>query len=577
MVSADCPPTMSLDLRNTNTVWSSVLVETLVQLGLELAVICPGSRSAPLAIALVQHPQLETLTLLDERSAAFFALGHARRRHRPVLLVCTSGTAGANFYPAVIEARESGVPLIVITADRPAELRHCHAGQTIDQLKLFGTYPSWQAELPHPDASLSLLASLRQSVVRAWERSQYPQPGPVHLNQPLREPLAPHPEAELSDFSLPETFCRVAPSQQPRASLVAPPIWSQQPRGLIVVGLTQPSDPEAFTMAVRELARHYGWPILADALNPLRHRLGHEPWLICGYDLILRSPAQAAGLAPEVVVQIGELPTSKQLRQCLSEWDCPRWIVAPGSEDWDPLQGQPQRLSVAVTDLVPGPAASPDPDWEDLWEAAEQRAQSLISHNLEAALAEPNLYRPLADWLPVGTPIFVSNSTPIRDTEWFWQPSQRHYDWYFNRGANGIDGITSTAMGMAWGDRPSLLITGDLAFLHDTNALLLAHRFRGSLTVLLIDNGGGGIFELLPVRQCDDVPFEECFGTPQHVDWPQLLSSYGVRYQSPESLDDLQAALRHLPAAGVQVLHIRCDRRRAAAGRQALFIAAAQA
>ncbi len=565
---------MALDFRNTNTLWASVLVETFVQLGLELAVICPGSRSGPLAIALARHPSLETVTLLDERSAAFFALGRARRRQRPVLLVCTSGTAGANFYPAVIEARESGVPLIVITADRPAELRHCHAGQTIDQLKLYGTYPTWQAELPHPEASLPLLASLRQAVVRAWDRAQHPQPGPVHLNQPLREPLAPVSDPVLATLTLPVDFCAVSATPKADTRLEAPADWSRQTRGLLVVGLHQPEDPDAFTAAVQRLAHHYDWPILADTLNPLRHRLGGEPLLICGYDLLLRSPEATTDLRPDVVVQIGELPTSKQLRQWLSGLDCPRWIVAPGSEDWDPLHSRVQRLPVAVTDLKPGPAATPEPDWANRWATAEAQVQQLIDQHLGAEATEPELYRPLADWLPVGTPIFISNSTPIRDAEWFWRPSQRRYDWYFNRGANGIDGIPSTAMGMAWGDRPSLLISGDLACLHDINGLLLARRLRGSLTILLIDNDGGGIFELLPVRRCENVPFEDCFGTPQSVDWQPLIESYGARYQPITTLGQLRAALQSLPEQGVRVLHLRCDRRRAAERRQALFTAA---
>jgi 2-succinyl-5-enolpyruvyl-6-hydroxy-3-cyclohexene-1-carboxylate synthase len=210
---------MPIDFRNTNTVWASILAETLKHLGLSTAVICPGSRSTPLAVAFAQHQEIEAIPVLDERSAAFFALGIAKATGRPTVLVCTSGTAGANFYPAVIEARESRVPLLILTADRPPELRDCHSGQTIDQLKLYGTYPNWQTELSTPSVEISRLRYLRQTVVHAWERSLFPTPGPVHLNIPLRDPLAPisqlTPDTIPSPFELKDFFTSLSHSQFP--------------------------------------------------------------------------------------------------------------------------------------------------------------------------------------------------------------------------------------------------------------------------------------------------------------------------------------------------------------------------
>ncbi|MGL5078547.1 MAG: 2-succinyl-5-enolpyruvyl-6-hydroxy-3-cyclohexene-1-carboxylic-acid synthase, partial [Waterburya sp.] len=190
-----------IDFRNINTLWASILVETLHHCGLTMAVICPGSRSTPLTIAFVNHPQIITVPILDERSAAFFALGRAKKTGLPIVLVCTSGTAGANFYPAAIEAKESGVPLIIMTADRPAELRNCHAGQTIDQVKLYGNLPNWQCELALPEAELGMLHYLRQNIVQAWEQSLFPTPGVVHLNLPFREPLVPIEQPELKELS----------------------------------------------------------------------------------------------------------------------------------------------------------------------------------------------------------------------------------------------------------------------------------------------------------------------------------------------------------------------------------------
>ncbi|MBC7971779.1 MAG: 2-succinyl-5-enolpyruvyl-6-hydroxy-3-cyclohexene-1-carboxylic-acid synthase, partial [Verrucomicrobia bacterium] len=200
---------MSIDFTNTNLIWTSILAETLSRLGLTTAIVCPGSRSAPLALAVAIHPKIEAIPVLDERSASFFALGLARQSHRPVVLICTSGTAGANFYPAVIEAKESGVPLIILTADRPPELRDCNAGQAIDQHKLYGTFPNWQTELAMPSLERPMLAYLRQTLIYAWERSLYPVPGVVHLNLPFREPLAPTPQAQaqaLASTFNPEAF-----------------------------------------------------------------------------------------------------------------------------------------------------------------------------------------------------------------------------------------------------------------------------------------------------------------------------------------------------------------------------------
>ena len=237
---------MPIDFRNTNTVWASILAETLKRLGLTTAVICPGSRSTPLTIAFAQQNQIETIPVLDERSAAFFALGIARATGRPVVLICTSGTAGANFYPAVIEARESRVPLLVLTADRPPELRDCHSGQTIDQLKLYGNYPNWQAELAVPSVDIGMLNYLRQTVVHAWERTLFPVPGPVHLNIPFRDPLAPLPQFDTnplqSQFQLEDFF----------AAISSPP-------HLLTKAPVTPSPPLP-RLAARRTRYHHRWP-----------------------------------------------------------------------------------------------------------------------------------------------------------------------------------------------------------------------------------------------------------------------------------------------------------------------------
>ncbi len=279
-----------LDFRNTNTLWCSVLVETLVRMGLRQVVTAPGSRSTPLTTAFARHPRIEAVPVLDERSAAFFALGLARQHCRPTALVCTSGTAAANFLPAVIEAHESGVPLLVFTADRPPEMRACASGQTIDQQKLYGDYVTFYHELAVPEAAVERLRYVRQTVVHAFERTQHPFAGPVHLNVPFRDPLAPVTDGLASKLRRrldPETFfAAVAPPRRATVPRVAfrP---SAEARGLIVAGPTQPADPAAYAKAVSRLAARLGWPVLADGLTPLRGRADPNGLLIQHYDAVL--------------------------------------------------------------------------------------------------------------------------------------------------------------------------------------------------------------------------------------------------------------------------------------------------
>jgi 2-succinyl-5-enolpyruvyl-6-hydroxy-3-cyclohexene-1-carboxylate synthase len=339
-----------MDFRNINTLWASLLVETLYRLGLVTAVLCPGSRSSPLTLAFAQHPQIETIPILDERSAAFFALGRAKRSRQPVVLVCTSGTAGANFYPAVIEATESQVPLLILTADRPPELRHCHAGQTIDQIKLYGHYPNWQTELALASPEPELWTYLRQTVIYAWEQTQFPRAGVVHLNCPFREPLAPITQPAIlalaSSFD-PEVFFAgiKASSLVTNAFSLTLPQFPQ--RGLIIAGLYQEGQSGNYCQAIAEMAKILNYPVLADALSPLRHYAEINSHLISNYDFILRNEEQAQLLTPEIIIQIGELPTSKQLRTWLTQQNIPRYIIDSSGQNYDPLHGNSIHLRLS--------------------------------------------------------------------------------------------------------------------------------------------------------------------------------------------------------------------------------------
>ncbi|BFM40281.1 2-succinyl-5-enolpyruvyl-6-hydroxy-3-cyclohexene-1-carboxylic-acid synthase [Synechocystis sp. LKSZ1] len=569
-----------LDFSNVNSLWSSVLVETLVSLGLKLAVVCPGSRSTPLTVALARHPQLEVIPILDERSAAFFALGRAKRLHGPVVLVCTSGTAAANFFPAIIEAKESQVPLLVLTADRPPHLRHCHAGQTIDQFKLYGAYPQWQTELALPSADLMALQYLRQTLAYAWERTIYPRSGVVHLNCPFTEPLAPIPDPSIQSLgpAFPQAnFFRHLSSKTGMSvsdSLIELP--SLPAGGLIVAGLYQGPEPETYATLIADLAQGLNYPVLSDALSPLRHRFRGDYSLVTGYDFILRSPSAQAALQPSCVLQIGELPTSKQLRNWLNSLAVPRYILDPTGENFDPLHGSVRSLRCSLPALV----AALRPQFSNVradnypqqWQAYEDQTQALLHKALlhRDTLAESNLMPHLAQGLPPETVLMVANSMPVRYMEFFWPRTQQKYEIYFNRGANGIDGTLSTALGLAHRDWPTVLLTGDLSLLHDSNGFLLGPLFQGSLTIILVNNQGGGIFEMLPITQFSEV-FERYFATPQVIDFAQLCRTYGVAHHVIASLPALEQALALDFPPGIRVWEIASNRREEAQWLQQLM------
>lgn len=557
---------MSIDFRNLNTLWASILVETLSRLGLTHAIISPGSRSAPLTLAFALHPSIEAIPILDERSAAFFALGMAKKTGVPVGLVCTSGTAGANFYPAVIEAKESRVPLLILTADRPLELRHCHSGQTIDQTRLYGHYPNWQTELATP--AFELLTYLRQTMVQAWERCLFPQAGAVHLNVPLRDPLAPLAAPDVlalaAGFDSDSFFSQLNP---PRfaARVDFMPAFSSQ-RGIIIAGVSSSLSPATYSRAIAHLSQHLGFPVLAEALSPVRNHAALNPNLVCTYDLILRQPVLKRQLIPEVIIQIGELPTSKELRTWVGELECPRFIIDPSWENLDSLHGKTTHLRTDIHELVnkiDNSSGITKSSYLYSWLLLEKKVQKRlykIMFDLQE-LRERKIAWMLSQHLPQNTPIFISNSMPVRDAEFFWLPNNLNIMPYFNRGANGIDGTLSTALGIAYKNQSTVLLTGDLALLHDSNGFLIGQKFEGSLTIILINNNGGGIFETLPIAQFDP-PFEEFFATPQNIKFSQLCRAYQVEHRLIQNWLELERYLNPLPSQGIRVLEIVTDRKK---------------
>jgi len=558
-----------LSRSNVNSAWGALTMEVLARLGVQTVVTSPGSRSTPLTVAAVRNPKLEALTILDERSAGFFALGLSKRTHKPVALVCTSGSALANYMPAVVEASMSGTPLLLLTADRPPELQDCNSGQTIDQVKLFGGYVRRFHQLALPEADR--FDYLRQTLVHAVAQSLQPVPGPVHLNFPFRDPLAPETRGEpvCSDADLTAAATVVTRATEAVTSVngfdtVAVERLMSHPKGIIVVGTENPPcGDDVFADAVVMLSHKLGWPVLADVLNPLRNHAGENEALVSTYDVFLRDASTAQTLEPTAILQIGNLPTSKSLRQWLGSLDASSFLLTRLSDNTDPLHrvGTPLYGDAhALAEFLPQQKA--ESGWIGQWQSVESKTRKQLDEKLETmdALFEGKAAWLLSQYAPIEASVFLANSMSVRYGEYFWKPGNRAMSIYCNRGANGIDGTLSTAMGIAHGGRAAILLTGDLAFLHDSNGLLAKEQMRGSLTVVLVNNRGSGIFEYLPVSEQKDI-FESHFATPQLVDIEKLCAAHAIGYTEIKDWETLKAKLLGSPEAGAEVLELKADRK----------------
>ncbi|MET8338556.1 2-succinyl-5-enolpyruvyl-6-hydroxy-3-cyclohexene-1-carboxylic-acid synthase [Streptosporangium canum] len=528
---------------NPATALATVLIDELVRCGLTDVVLAPGSRSAPLALAVHADSRIRLHVRVDERSASFLALGLARRSERPVALICTSGTAAANFHPAVIEAHESGVPLLLLTADRPPELRDTGASQTIDQIKLYGTAVRWFSEVGVPEDRPGQVAYWRSLACRAYQRSLGPtDPGPVQLNLSFREPLIPDGDASWcesleGDANGPWIRARVAP---PAVALHLPPTR----RGVLVVG-----DGASNIRRYVAAAGMAGWPVLSEPNGGARY----GDHAMSAYHFLLGTPEFADRHRPEVVVTLGRPGLSRSLLNWLRHAD-EHIVVAPDLTRWP----DPTRSATQVAQAVEIPVAAGDDAWLHSWRRADHAARAAIDEVLDGAgLSEPRLARDLADTLPNGSLLFSGSSMPIRDLDQAMRP-RRGLRVLANRGAAGIDGVVSTAMGAALAHNgPAYALMGDLTFLHDQNGLILSPREpRPDLCLVVVNNDGGGIFSLLPQAALRD-PFERVFGTAHGVDLAHVAAATGTPYTFVSEPDQLSKALR---GEGLRIVEVRSDR-----------------
>ncbi|HEY2772394.1 MAG TPA: 2-succinyl-5-enolpyruvyl-6-hydroxy-3-cyclohexene-1-carboxylic-acid synthase [Solirubrobacteraceae bacterium] len=531
--------------------------DELARCGMEHACTSPGSRSTPLVLSLVREPRIRCWSHIDERCSGFFALGAAKATAAPVAVTCTSGTAAANLVPAVIEAHEARVPLIVLTADRPPELREVGAGQTIDQIKLYGGAVKWFFEVGVHDATPQNLRWFRALACRAYLTASQGRPGPVHLNFPLREPL-------VLDGPLPEDPTGT-PDGSPWISIrTETPHGAPPPplpaRGIVVAGRHERD--RDLGLSVARFAERAGYPLFADPLSGARH----GPAAIARYDLLLRDDELVGQFPPELILRVGDLPTSKPLRQWLDRHARVRQIALDPENAWqDPA-------SVVAEIVVADPRATldawapdrpPDPDWLARWRDADDAADAAIASELSAGeLSEPLVAARLGEWLGPDAALFVASSMPIRDVELYFPAAPAAPRVLSNRGANGIDGTVSSAFGVAAAQTaPVVLLIGDVALAHDIGGLLAARRLKLALTIVLLNNDGGGIFHFLPVAGEGDA-FEEHVATPHGLEFAHAAALYGLEHRRVDTAGGLEAAVRESVAANdaTRIIEVHTDR-----------------
>ena len=512
----------------------ATVVDEWIRMGVRHAVVAPGSRSTPMALALASRAELRVHVFHDERSASFAALGIGMSTGAPAVLLCTSGTAATHFHGAVVEAHQSDVPMIVCTADRPPELRDVGAPQTIDQTNLFGTAVRWFHDPGVP--AIEAAHTWRSLAARAWNSSSGTRPGPVHLNLPFREPLlgsptiVPEPRGEGWSSELPARTVG-------REDLEVIAARMSGERGIVIAGAG--ATPEVLTLAVA-----LGWPVFADARSGLRVRSSN---VIIGFDPLLRCATFTAARRPDVVLRVGQPPASKVLAQWVASLGADVIQLSPTPSVVDPDHNVATTVVGDVTmhcTVLAKMVTSTDGPWCDEWSAAEEVVQATVSQWLDAHMTEPAVARTVTECLSAGDNLVVSSSMPIRDVEWFGAATEG-VSVYSNRGANGIDGVVSTSVGVALGSSArTVLLIGDVACVHDSNGLWGLAERGADLRIVVTNNNGGAIFSFLPqAKGVPDATFELLFGTPHRVSFANLAAAHGIDHVEVRDRASLVAAL----------------------------------
>lgn len=546
-----------------NTYYVTNFVSELALNGLEDVVISPGSRSTPLALTFAEHPTIKEWIHFDERSAAFFALGLAKKKNKPVALVCTSGTAAANFYPAIVEAHYSRIPLIVLTADRPHELRDNGAPQSIDQIKMYQNYVKYFHEMAIPEASEKMIRYARRQASRAYTIANEANKGVVQLNFPFKDPLIPDLSlnqlwGEENKTVLTHVTSKEEVSAESIVSIVE--LIKDKKRGVIVCGEIKTEEER---LAILKLANQLQVPILADVLSNLRKNEAVNEFVISTYDTILKDDEVKESLRPEFIIRFGSMPVSKPYLQWITDFTPEIHIVV----DEDLGFREPTGIETTVVYSEPVKfiekilASKEEFDfcqkWSRLWMRLDEEVRSILT-TTNNELTEGTTALVLAEKSQNGDLIFVGNSMPIRDMDTFYLPANTSVEIIANRGANGIDGVIATAIGVAATDQKLTLLIGDISFLHDYTSLFIARQYNIPIRVVVVNNNGGGIFSFLPQAN-EKKHFEALFGTPFSPPIEKLAKAVGGNYVQPKTVDELSEILAQ-PIKQIEIVEVITDR-----------------
>lgn len=558
------------------TRYTANFVDELVKCGLTDVVISPGSRSTPLALLMKEHKGLKDWMIIDERSAAFFALGMAKEKNSPVALVCTSGTAAVNYYPAIVEAYHSRVPLIVLTTDRPHELRDVGAPQSIDQIHLYGGHVKSFYEMALPESSEEMLKYVRRQASRAFFETNTGNKGPVHFNFPFREPLVPDFNLEnIWGLGEEEPFQPVIEGERSLKDeelyVLLKPL-RESSRGLIVCGPNQTLQEQE---QIIRFAKAWNLPVLADPLSQLRAGDFCKDVIIDGYDAILRTKDIRKVLKPDFILRFGAMPVSKMFLFFIKEnSDVSQFIVEENGGYREPSNEKTLFLYTDVKNLctkLTGLAEKKNDEYLRLWHQMNDVVYDGLFKDYTNPVTEGDAVRVVHEVIPDESILFGANSMAIRDVDTFFTRTDKNIKVLANRGVNGIDGVTSTALGAAANGKRVTLIIGDLSFYHDLNGLLTAKHYDLPITIVLVNNDGGGIFSFLPQAK-EARHFEELFGTPIGIDFKPAVEMYGGHYELAKSAVELRTFLKNsYQRKGLSVIEVQTNRGENAKWHEALW------
>ncbi|MCF8412982.1 MAG: 2-succinyl-5-enolpyruvyl-6-hydroxy-3-cyclohexene-1-carboxylic-acid synthase [Melioribacteraceae bacterium] len=575
---------------NRNYLFSQIFASQLADLGITNAVVSPGSRNTPLTLAFADNPKIDLTPIIDERSAGFFALGITKKNKRPTVVITTSGTAVAELYPAIIEAYQLRIPLIILTADRPNELQNCGSNQTINQKNIFKNHIVWFFESTISKPDYESMINIKRLAAKAFVKSVSKKSGPIHINFPFAKPLEPWVKIDTIEKTVADNVSFYIPRILNRTSTVkgnhknfiaAAGAIQKSKKGIIICGNGDYSD-QSITSIV-EFAGKLNYPIFADGSSPLRFGKFEKSDIITNFNSMLRSKKFTRKFQPEIIIQFGNAPTSNILLDFFEKSNAYKILINRFNELKDP--SRTTNLILNSTDLESieylrselkklDSTFESSPKWSDNLKRIDNLCETEKVNFLkkERFPSETKIVNDIIKAIPSGCNLFVSNSMPIRDFDYFASSSSKEINLFNNRGASGIDGIISTALGIAKvSENPTILVSGDLSFYHNISAMQISNQERINLTVILINNGGGGIFNMLPVSK-ENPHFEKYFHTPHGLEFSKIIEGFGAEYLLPNTSNEFTSMIRSAISKNCfSVIDVKTDAAKSATRRRLFF------